>query len=206
MLSPSFPCFLQGSKELWNMLHIDYFWPSFFKKRWKWLYLLRNISSQAVLARNFSLVILISVSVLSRPVSFGTCFNIGVNLNWKTTSHMLRNAKHCRHHALCSYHSETDGWVMRKTVFRPVDTHPNADVKLSGQALADSQTLLLAYRTPLAWSLERKMDNQLGGTCGTAVAGVKPLWHYSWEYFPNFFPDCVRCLKTRRECFDFFFL
>lgn len=129
MLSPSFPCFLQGSKELWNMLHIDYFWPSFFKKRWKWLYLLRNISSQAVLARNFSLVILISVSVLSRPVSFGTCFNIGVNLNWKTTSHMLRNAKHCRHHALCSYHSETEGWVMQKTVFRPVDTHSNADVK-----------------------------------------------------------------------------
>jgi len=42
---------------------------------------LRNISSQAVLARNFSLVILISVSVLSRPVSFGKCFNIGVNLD-----------------------------------------------------------------------------------------------------------------------------
>lgn len=79
-------------------------------------------------------------------------------------------------------------------------------LKLSGQALAESHTLLLAYRTPLAWSLERKMDNQLGANCGAAVAGVKPLWHYIWEYFPNFFPDRLRCLKTRRECFDFFFL
>jgi len=62
---------------------------------------------------------------------------------------------------------------MRKTVFRPVDTLLNADVKAEWTSFGREPKY--AYRTPLAWSLEKKMDNQLEGNCRTAVAGVKPL-------------------------------
>lgn len=83
---------------------------------------------------------------------------------------------------ICITQSLRAEWY-RKQYSNPWTHFQTQMLKLSGQALAKSHTLWLAYRTTLAWSLERKMDNQLWGNCGASVAGVKPLWHYSWEYY-----------------------